>query len=59
MTTVLLEPPVAGSILTRERRELVCGACGYGAPVREEPPDCPMCRASLWLERERGVPALA
>jgi hypothetical protein len=37
-----------------ERRELVCGTCGYGVVVRHEPPECPMCRGSQWVPRRRG-----
>jgi rubrerythrin len=32
-------------------RELWCGACGYGVVVRRDPPECPMCRQTSWLER--------
>ncbi len=47
MTTILLERPVYAESLASERRELLCGDCGYGALVREEPPESPMCRGSL------------
>ena len=55
MTTLVLERPLNQEPVRGERRELLCGYCGYGALVRDEPPDCPMCRSSLWLERERDV----
>jgi rubrerythrin len=32
-------------------RELWCGRCGYGAVVRRDPPECPMCRRTSWRER--------
>jgi rubrerythrin len=32
-------------------RELWCGGCGYGVVVRRDPPECPMCRRTSWLER--------
>ena len=32
-------------------RELWCGGCGYGVVVRRDPPECPMCRQTSWLER--------
>jgi rubrerythrin len=32
-------------------RELWCGSCGYGVVVRRDPPECPMCRETSWLER--------
>ncbi|MGD0167661.1 MAG: hypothetical protein ABSC51_10325 [Gaiellaceae bacterium] len=37
-----------------KKRELVCGACGYGIVVIAEPPACPMCRASAWEPIQRG-----
>jgi rubrerythrin len=35
----------------RPVRELWCEGCGYGVVVRRDPPDCPMCRQTSWLER--------
>lgn len=32
-------------------RELVCDVCRYGIVVRNEPPECPMCRPHSWSER--------
>jgi hypothetical protein len=32
-------------------RELWCGGCGYGVVIRRDPPECPMCRRTSWLER--------
>lgn len=32
-------------------REMWCGGCGYGVVVRCDPPECPMCRRTSWLER--------
>jgi len=42
-----------------DRVELQCRSCGYGAVVRGDPPDCPMCHANDWvpprLPRLRGA----
>ncbi len=32
-----------------DRVELQCRACGYGAVVRGDPPECPMCHANDWV----------
>jgi hypothetical protein len=29
-------------------RELFCRECGYGIVVRDDPPECPMCRSNGW-----------
>lgn len=47
-------PRVALLAETTERRELVCGCCGYGAVVRVTPPACPMCHGSSWQEVPDG-----
>jgi primosomal protein N' len=53
-----------------ERRDLVCGECGYGVRVSNMPPRCPMCGEFDWRasarkeegaeqsELERGAVAL-
>lgn len=32
-------------------REFGCESCGYGVVIRRDPPECPMCRQTSWLER--------
>jgi rubrerythrin len=32
-------------------RELWCQSCGYGVVIRRDPPECPICRRTSWLER--------
>jgi|1185.fasta_scaffold675996_1 hypothetical protein len=32
-------------------RPLFCGDCGYAVVVREDAPECPMCRGHDWQER--------
>ena len=32
-------------------RELRCGGCGYGVFIRRDPPECPICRQTSWLQR--------
>jgi rubrerythrin len=34
-----------------EVREFFCGECGYGVVIRRDPPECPMCRSTVWAER--------
>lgn len=36
-------------VSARERYELRCGDCGYGAIAAHTPPHCPMCGAQRWL----------
>ena len=57
--TAILEEPELLEFVPLERRELTCGGCGYGALVRDEPPACPMCHASIWLERDADTFAVA
>lgn len=40
--------PAAGLAGIVDRIELQCRMCGYGAVVRGDPPDCPMCHANDW-----------
>jgi hypothetical protein len=51
-TSALLDGPTAEA-----GRELWCRECGYGAIVRGDPPACPMCHATSWVERSRRAPA--
>ena len=37
--------------LLQSVRELWCEGCGCGVVVRREPPECPMCRRTIWRER--------
>jgi len=40
--------PAVGAAGLLDRVELQCRVCGYGAVVRGDPPDCPMCHARDW-----------
>lgn len=43
---------VAGSNASGEFR---CADCGYGAVVQRVVPPCPMCRGTIWEQREPGL----
>jgi rubrerythrin len=51
--TVAVETTKQGWQAATLRREFWCSMCGYGVVVRAEPPACPMCRATSWVERPR------
>jgi rubrerythrin len=50
MSTITTSSPAARRRFG-EVRELFCGGCGYGVVIRRDPPECPMCRSSVWAER--------
>jgi hypothetical protein len=43
---------------TIQPHQYCCTRCGYGIVVRALPPECPMCRGTVW-EAGRRLPAPA